>query len=123
VFIFSANYRGSYASRQEDQSYNELNQNSLYTFNSQGPVHHKYIVIYFQQDATLHSLFVPGNCSTCFRWYLHPSSGAHTTVSTASGTCQTVKCYLLLSCRRRNCSNISKTAAGSSLGSDKCQVL
>ena len=24
--------------------------------------------------------------STCFGWYLHPSSGAHTTVSTASGT-------------------------------------
>jgi len=21
-----------------------------------------------------------GNCSTCFGWYLHPSSGAHTTV-------------------------------------------
>ena len=30
------------------------------------------------------------NCSTCFGWYIHPSSGAHTTVSTASGTCQTV---------------------------------
>ena len=27
------------------------------------------------------------NCSTCFGWYLHPSSGAHTTVS----TCQTVR--------------------------------
>ena len=26
-----------------------------------------------------------GNCSTCFGWYLHPSSGAQTTVSTASG--------------------------------------
>jgi len=30
------------------------------------------------------------NCCTCFRWYLHPSSGAHTTVLTVSGTCQTV---------------------------------
>jgi hypothetical protein len=38
---------------------------------------------YIQQDATLHSLFIYGNCSTCFRWYFHPSSGAHTTVSTA----------------------------------------
>ena len=38
-----------------------------------------------QQDATLYSLFISGNCSTCFKWYLHPSSGAHTTVSTASG--------------------------------------
>jgi hypothetical protein len=25
-----------------------------------------------------------------FGWYFHPSSGAHTTVSTASGICQTV---------------------------------
>ena len=49
-----------------------------------------YIPIYIQQDATLHSLFISGNCSTCFRWYLHQSSGAHTTVSTASCTCQTV---------------------------------
>ena len=48
-------------------------------------MHLKYIPIYIQQDATLHSLFVSGNCSTCFGWYLHPSSGAHTTVSTASG--------------------------------------
>jgi hypothetical protein len=45
------------------------------------------ILIYIQQDATLHSLFISGNCSTCFRWYFHPSSGAHTTVSTASGIC------------------------------------
>ena len=41
-------------------------------------------------NSTLHSLFISENCSTCFGWYLHPSSGAHTTVSTASGTCQTV---------------------------------
>jgi len=26
---------------------------------------------------------ISGNCSTCFGWYLHPSSGANTTVSTA----------------------------------------
>jgi len=31
------------------------------------------------------TLFIlSGNCSTCFRWYHHPSSGAQTTVSTAS---------------------------------------
>jgi hypothetical protein len=48
------------------------------------------IPIYIQQDATLHSLFISGNCSTCFEWYFHPSSGAHTTVSTASGICHTV---------------------------------
>jgi len=31
-----------------------------------------------------------GNCSTCFGWYHHPSSGPQTTVSTASGICHTV---------------------------------
>ena len=36
-----------------------------------------------------HTRFISGNCSTCFGWYLHPSLGAHTTLSTASGTCQT----------------------------------
>ena len=61
-----------------------------YLFNVHGSVHCGYILIYIQQDAKLHNLFISGNCSTCFRWYLHPSSGAHTTVSTASGTCQTV---------------------------------
>ena len=30
------------------------------------------------------------NCSTCFGLYLHPSSGAQTTVPTASSICQTV---------------------------------
>jgi hypothetical protein len=45
---------------------------------------------YIQQDATLQSLFISGNCSTYFGWYFHPSSGAHTTVSTASGICHTV---------------------------------
>jgi len=28
------------------------------------------------------------NCSTCFGWFLHPSSGAQITVSTASGAGQ-----------------------------------
>jgi hypothetical protein len=31
-----------------------------------------------------------GNCFTYFGCYFHPSSGAHTTVSTASGNCHTV---------------------------------
>ena len=30
------------------------------------------------------------NCATCFGWYLHQSPGAHTTVFTVAGTCQTV---------------------------------
>jgi hypothetical protein len=50
----------------------------------------KYIPKYIQKDATLHSLFISGNCSTYFGWYFHPSSGAHTTVSTASGIYHTV---------------------------------
>jgi hypothetical protein len=48
------------------------------------------IPIYIQQDATLHNLFISGNCSICFGWYFHPSSGAYTTVSTASGICHTI---------------------------------
>jgi hypothetical protein len=35
-------------------------------------------------------LILSGNCSTCFGWYLHPSLGAQTTVSTASGIYKTV---------------------------------
>ena len=38
-----------------------------------------------------------GNCSTRFGWYLHPLSGAHTTVSTASGICHAVT----VTCRYR----------------------
>jgi hypothetical protein len=53
-------------------------------------VHRNYIPAYIQQDATLSSLFMSGNYSTCFGWYLHPSSGAHTTVCTASVICHTV---------------------------------
>jgi len=64
--------------------------------NVYGSVHCKYIPIHIQQDATLHSLFISGNCSTCFGWYLHAPSEAHTTVPTASGICHTVTaicCY------------------------------
>ena len=40
--------------------------------------------------ATIYCLFISANCSTCFGWYLHPSSGAHITVSTVSGIIETV---------------------------------
>jgi len=73
--------------------------------NIQGSVHRKYILIYIQQDATLHILFISRNCSTCFGWYLRPSSGAHTTVSTASGTCQTVTATCI--CHGRDGTSIS----------------
>jgi len=45
------------------------------------------VSIIIQQDATIHSLFISANCSTCFGWYLHPSSGA---VFTVSGIIETV---------------------------------
>jgi hypothetical protein len=63
-----------------------------FTFYVNESVHRTYVPICIQQDASLHSLFT----STCFGWYIHPSSGAHTTVSTASGICHAVTatyCY------------------------------
>jgi hypothetical protein len=45
---------------------------------------------YISYKMQCHSLFISGNCSTCFGWYFYPSSRAHTTVSTASGICHTV---------------------------------
>jgi hypothetical protein len=45
-------------------------------------IHGILIYVYIQQDATLHSLFISGNCSTCFGWYFHPSSGAYATHNT-----------------------------------------
>jgi hypothetical protein len=53
-------------------------------------MHHEYMSIIVQQDAAMYSLFMSVNCCTCFGWYLHPSSGAHITVSTASGISVTV---------------------------------
>ena len=83
-----------------------------------------HIPIYIQQDATLHSLFISGNCPTCFGWYLHPSSGAHTTVSTASGICHNVTATrrycggvgTTLSVHTQSSSGSFTTAAGSSNG-------
>jgi len=48
------------------------------------------MAIIIQQDATICSLFISVKCSTGFRWYLHPSSGAHITVSRVSGINETV---------------------------------
>ena len=36
-------------------------------------------------NVTKYITSISENCSTCFGWYLHPSSGAQTTISTASG--------------------------------------
>jgi len=56
------------------------------TFYVRGTVHCNSVSINAQQDATIHSLSV--NYSTCFGWFLHPSSVAQIIVSTASGTGQ-----------------------------------
>jgi len=45
----------------------------------------------------LYTDYLSGNCSTCFGWYHHPSSGAQTTVSAAFGICHTVTA----TCRQR----------------------
>jgi hypothetical protein len=68
-------------------------------------VHRKYILIYIQQDAMLRSLFISGNYSTRFGWYFHPSSGAHTPVSTTSGICHTVTAICRY--RRRGATGLS----------------
>ena len=49
-----------------------------------------FVSINVQHDATIYSLFIFLNCSTYFGWYLHPSSGAHITVSAVSGINETV---------------------------------
>jgi hypothetical protein len=78
-------------------------------FYHHGSLHLKNILIYIQQDATLHSLFISGNCSTCFGCYLRQSSGAQTTVSTAS-----LIWYLVY--HTQTSSNTSTIAAGSRNG-------
>ena len=44
----------------------------------------------FPTRCNVTQFILSGNCSTCFGWYLHPSSGAQTPVSTASVICHTV---------------------------------
>ena len=56
------------------------------------------MLILVPQDAAMYSLFISANCSTCFGWYTHPSSGAHVTVSTASVISKTVT----TTCRERD---------------------
>jgi hypothetical protein len=47
-------------------------------------------VLIYMQDAMLHRLFYLKTALHVSGWYHYPSSGAHTTVSTASGICHTV---------------------------------
>ena len=50
----------------------------------------KIILIYIQTRCNVTQFILSGNCYTCFGWWHHPSSGAQTTVSTASVICHTV---------------------------------
>jgi hypothetical protein len=43
-----------------------------------------------QQDARVTEFILSGSCSTCFGRYYHPTSGAQTIVTTASGNRYTV---------------------------------
>ena len=61
-------------------------------------------------------LFISVNCSTCFGWYLHPSSTAHITVSTVSGITETVT----TTCRERH---IAVTVLGSQVRPDPARKL
>jgi hypothetical protein len=59
-------------------------------FNFHGYVQRKNILIYIQQNATLHSLYYLETAPHVSGWYHHPSSGEQTTVSKASGICHNV---------------------------------
>ena len=54
-------------------------------------MHRNNILLYkSQQDAQIIEFILSDNCSTCFGRHHHPSSGAQTTVTTASGNRYTV---------------------------------
>jgi len=60
-------------------------------FNTHGSVRRNNILIQkSQQDAHITEFILSDNCSTYFVRYYHPSSGAQTTVTTASGNRYTV---------------------------------
>jgi hypothetical protein len=65
--------------------------------NVYGSVHLKNIPIYCISNKSKVTQFnISVNCCIFFGWCLHPSSGVHTAVSTASGICHTVTttcCY------------------------------
>jgi len=70
----------------------KLEQNSAigtvgpHIFNIHGSVHRNNILLYkSQQDTHVTEFILSDNCSICFGRHYHPSSGAQTTVTTASG--------------------------------------
>ena len=67
-------------------------------FYIQGSVHREIYVNNYPTRCNNISLFISVDSSTCFGSYLHPSSGAHVTVSTAPGISKT----LTANCRERD---------------------
>jgi hypothetical protein len=58
--------------------------------NFHGSMHRNNYSDIYPLECNVTQFILSGNCSTCFVWYLHQSSGVQTTVSTASGICHTV---------------------------------
>ena len=92
-------------------------------FTFKGPCILKYMPIVVHQDVTIYSLFISVYRCTCFGWYLHPSSGAHVTVSTAPGISKTVTA----TCRERDWTGTDQFPSNhvtrqSSTQINKCQV-
>jgi len=56
---------------------NQIKTNRM-KFYLHGSVHRESMSITVQQNATIYSFYyISADSSTCFRWYPHPSSGAH----------------------------------------------
>ena len=61
-------------------------------FNVQGSVHRKYVPFdtFTTRCNVIQSIYFWKTALHVLGWYHHPSSGAHLTLFTVSGTCQTV---------------------------------
>jgi hypothetical protein len=68
---------------------NKMQQRSK-IFSIHGSVHCNILLHKTQQDAQVTEFISSDNCSTCFGCHHHPSSGAQTTVTTASGNRYTI---------------------------------
>jgi hypothetical protein len=75
----------------------------IFAFFKAPQIQKQYFLLYsniYPTRCNVTQFILSGNCSACFRWYHHPSSGAQTTVSTASGICHTVSATCRYSCCR-----------------------
>ena len=51
---------------------------------------HRNNILIYPTRCKITQFTLSGSCSKCFGWYRHLSSGAQTTLSTASSVCHTV---------------------------------